>query len=425
MSSNEDTVTRWLPTTAAEREVVLLELNSILSSHHFRNSKRYPALLRYVVDETLGGHAEELKERTLGIEVFDRQPDYDTNADPVVRCSASEIRKKIAQYYQESDDDHDLRIALPLGSYVPEFKLRSSLSSSNRSDAPEAETSEPHHIPDVVFEEGSGKAFSLIPPVAVTANPASNIWRRHALKLGVAALVIIAIGGYSIRRPAKAAPLDALWAPLMQSSSPVMIVVGSGHPEGSDPDPTKISLHQQLEGPYHNISISSAVALSRLAVVLERNGKANEIKEGSGTSLADLRSRSIILVGGLNNRWALRLLEPLRFHFDWSVIRDSKNPSNLDWSLDFGKTISTVSTDYAIVARYHDATTDGNVMVIAGIGPYGTEAASQFVSSPNYLEQLARSAPRNWETKNLEIVLKTDVINGEAGPPSIVSSTVW
>lgn len=424
MSNNLDTVTRWIPTTAAEREVVLIELNSILSSNHFRNSKRYPALLRYVVDETLGGHSHELKERTLGIEVFDRQPDYDTNADPVVRFSASEIRKKIAQYYQESHEDHDLQIGLPLGSYVPEFKLRSSLSSSNRSDTPEADASDPHHIPGVVVEEESGKAFSLVLPVLVTAKPA-NIWRRHALKLGVAALVTIPIGGYFIRRPAKAAPLDALWAPLVQSSSPVMIVVGSGHPEGPDPDPTKISLHQQLEGPYHNISISSAVALSRLAVVLEQNGKANEIKESSGTSLADLRSRSIILVGGLNNRWAMRLLEPLRFHFNWSVIRDSKNPSNLDWSLDFGKTVSTVSTDYAIVARYHDATTDGNVMVIAGIGPYGTEAASQFVSSANYLELLERIAPRNWETKNLEIVLKTDVINGEAGPPSIVASTVW
>ena len=65
--------------------MVQRELNAIVSSHHFWNSKRYPALLKYGVDKTLDGHADQLKERTLGVEVFDRPPDYDTNADPVVR----------------------------------------------------------------------------------------------------------------------------------------------------------------------------------------------------------------------------------------------------------------------------------------------------------------------------------------------------
>ncbi len=104
--------------------MVLDELNGILASYHFRSSKRYPALLEYVVSKTLDGQSSELKERTLGVEVFDRQPDYDTNADPVVRFSAGEIRKRIAQYYHETGEDSPLQIDLPLGSYVPEFKPR-------------------------------------------------------------------------------------------------------------------------------------------------------------------------------------------------------------------------------------------------------------------------------------------------------------
>src|SRR5262245_4692029 len=82
------------------REEILAQLERLLANPLFRNSKRYPTLLRYVVERTLDGHPGELKERTLGVEVFGREPDYDTNLDPVVRITAAEIRKRLAQYYQ-------------------------------------------------------------------------------------------------------------------------------------------------------------------------------------------------------------------------------------------------------------------------------------------------------------------------------------
>src|ERR1700735_5242393 len=100
---------------------LLQQLDRIVCSRHFRNSKRYPSFLRFVVEQTLAGKTEELKERTLGVDVFARRSDYDTNADPIVRVTAGEIRKRIAQYYQESGHEHELRIDLPLGSYVPHF----------------------------------------------------------------------------------------------------------------------------------------------------------------------------------------------------------------------------------------------------------------------------------------------------------------
>jgi hypothetical protein len=103
------------------RSELLQQLNRIVSSKHFRNSKRYPSFLRFVVEHTLAGKTEVLKERTLGIDVFARPSDYDTNADPIVRVTAGEIRKRIAQYYQEPGHENELRIDLPLGSYVPHF----------------------------------------------------------------------------------------------------------------------------------------------------------------------------------------------------------------------------------------------------------------------------------------------------------------
>src|ERR1017187_5661553 len=80
----------------ADKEAVLLQVERILSSSHFRNSRRYTDLLRYVVQQTIEGHADILKERTLGIEVFGRKPSFDTSGDSIVRVAVAEVRKRIA-----------------------------------------------------------------------------------------------------------------------------------------------------------------------------------------------------------------------------------------------------------------------------------------------------------------------------------------
>lgn len=109
------------PLSRMDRESILAELQEVLASPHFCNSKRYPALLEYIVEKTLAGEADLLKERTLGVEVFDRPPSYDTNADTVVRYTAGEVRKRLSLYYSELGRRPRVRISLPAGSYVPEF----------------------------------------------------------------------------------------------------------------------------------------------------------------------------------------------------------------------------------------------------------------------------------------------------------------
>ena len=97
------------------------QLERLLSNSHFNQSRRFPSFLRFVIDQTLLGQTDLLKERTLGIEIFGREADYDTASDPIVRVTATEIRKRIAQYYQEPGHEAELRVSLPSGSYVPQF----------------------------------------------------------------------------------------------------------------------------------------------------------------------------------------------------------------------------------------------------------------------------------------------------------------
>src|SRR6202789_4420699 len=103
------------------KTAVLEQVQRLVANSFFSHSKRLPSFLRFVVGQTLAGNAENIKERTLGIEIFGRDADYDTASDPIVRVTAAEIRKRVAQYYQDPAHEHELRISLPSGSYIPQF----------------------------------------------------------------------------------------------------------------------------------------------------------------------------------------------------------------------------------------------------------------------------------------------------------------
>src|ERR1700722_5211058 len=99
-----------------ERAEVRQQLDRLLDNPYFSHSKRFPSFLRFIVQEELEGRGDQLKERTLGIEVFGRHSGYDTTSDPIVRVTAAEIRKRIAQYYQNTESPDELRISLLPGS---------------------------------------------------------------------------------------------------------------------------------------------------------------------------------------------------------------------------------------------------------------------------------------------------------------------
>ena len=88
--------------TDEARLIIREQLERLLESHLFRNSKRYPNMLRHIVERTLAGQAEAIKERSLGVVVFGRPPDYDCSSDPVVRMSAAEIRKRLIVFHNLS-----------------------------------------------------------------------------------------------------------------------------------------------------------------------------------------------------------------------------------------------------------------------------------------------------------------------------------
>jgi len=99
---------------AAVREA----LARVLASQEFRTSRRSQEFLRYVVENTLAGRTDTLKERTIGIDVFARPASYDPADDATVRVKAGEVRKRLDRYYTSEGRTDSLHIDLPAGTYI-------------------------------------------------------------------------------------------------------------------------------------------------------------------------------------------------------------------------------------------------------------------------------------------------------------------
>ncbi len=105
-------------------EAVRQQLERVLASETFANTGRLSRLLRYIVERTVAGEGEHLKEYVLGVEVFDRGDQYDPRIDSIVRVEARRLRAKLEEYYVEAGARDAIVIAVPRGAYVPTFEER-------------------------------------------------------------------------------------------------------------------------------------------------------------------------------------------------------------------------------------------------------------------------------------------------------------
>src|ERR1035437_9877507 len=111
-------VLEFAPYAAGVRACV----RGIIESPAFKGSRRSQQFLKCIIETAIAGHADHLKERILGVELFGRPASYDTGVDAIVRVTASEVRRRLHQFYAETGFDSEFRINLLSGSYIPEFR---------------------------------------------------------------------------------------------------------------------------------------------------------------------------------------------------------------------------------------------------------------------------------------------------------------
>ena len=347
-----------VPATEEDRREVRRELERILASPPFRESRRYPALLRHVVEKTLRGETDDLKERILGIEVFQRTNGYDTNLDPVVRFSAGEVRRRIAQFYQNISEEGSIEIGLPVGSYVPQFFRVEARGERSAAVSEEKTPALPRQF------DSEGPVF-VRPPVPQTSQQRVNLPSGLVLLVaGIALGIIAAALGFMaypvvVARHQATTPLLQLWGPLLANPNMVLISVGHTHWDDNQPaEPPNATVEQHILRPDARISLPAVQAVSQVAGFLQTQHKQFRIQEAVSTNLQDFHGRSVVLIAGYNNSWTLRLLKPLRFHLTadgaFHYVEDAENPGNRAWGVDFDKPYRQQTADYAIIGRFFD-----------------------------------------------------------------------
>lgn len=421
-------VTGW---SGIPKDEVLNELARVLESPQFRASKKCSRFLRHVVEAALDGRIDCLKERTIGVDVFERDPHYDTNQDPIVRGTAGEVRKRLAQYYMESGREGEPRFSLPAGSYVPEIHTI---------------TPAPPIAPSA-------------PAVSAESIPLSPKRRWHLGWLRIAGAVAIAVALGLSYYYSRSKPLERFWAPLFRSGNDnVLICLGQPqvyvfHPkalhalntwfesgmeeDGYDrdhPPPAIASIPLSEVEPLWatTITLPDAQAFWRLSRWFARSGRQTNLRGERSVSLADLRGKPCIFIGAFNNVWTRSLAGDWRFYFEENqethaqIIRDRANPNQLKWKLvDPWPPGKDITMDYALVTRVVDRMTEQPIVILGGITQYGTEAAAEFVTNPTYFTAALAHAPKDWNRKNIQVVLSTRVISGNSGPPTIQAVYFW
>ncbi|MGD0362514.1 MAG: hypothetical protein ABSC93_16685 [Bryobacteraceae bacterium] len=372
------------------------QLEQILASPHFRHSRRYPAFLRYVVERTLDGAASELKERNIAVDVFARDPSYDPSVDPIVRITAGEVRKRLAQYYQQPGREAEIRIEMPLGSYLPEFGLPA---------VPAAIPPPPAPGPMVARRWGSSRWLAVCLAaglLVLSATVVSRPWRRPSA-------------------------LEQFWHPVVTPRGNVVLVcIG-----GAGPRPQAAAsggIGARLQVPW-----GDAVTLARLAGLIQAQGASFDLVSEDRATFEDFQRAPAVLIGAFNDAWTLRLMEKMRFTFHaeglrtWIVDRD--HPTRRDWQIDLNRTDSQgrlqLKEDFAVISRVENPRTRRITITVAGLYGYGTLAAGKFLTDPANLQAMAQRAPAGWQARNMQIVIRTEVIQDDAGPPIVVATAFW
>jgi hypothetical protein len=444
-STAESRVTEVPDEERPEPPEVREALRKILASHPFHTSKQCQDLLRYVVERTLNGADGSLRERIIGVEVFGRAPAYDTSEDPVVRVRAADVRKRLAQYYQSLEPGAaHVHIELQPGSYRAHVRLQKALPRRDiPAVAPPVEVNQP--------EEGPL-------PAREPEMPRPGGWLRMSSRLvnhswwgGALALILIssAIGASSGEiQSAFRSPQKRFWDPVLSAREPVVLYLGANSAYILSAD--YLAQYRGAHGIPNNgpeffpdfapaesirpsdlvpvrdtfVTVGDLAATVQLTNLLTAWKRPFVLRSGRDINFAELRNRPSVMIGAFNNPWTLELTRDLPFSLENGIRIQDRDHRERSWTVTTPATHST-SDDFALISCLLVSKTGGPLISAAGIGQYGTQAAAEFLSSPDRMRDLLRTAPRGWEHKNMQAVLHVKVVGYTPVAVDVLATSYW
>jgi hypothetical protein len=415
---------------------VMAELTAILASDSFSSSKRCRDFLEFVVKRALAGDFESLTERFLGAELFGRAIDYETATDSIVRVRATDVRRRLSQYYSGQRSASPVRIDLIAGGYVPEFHW-----STEEKPDPSGKSGTAIYANPLTSSGPLGDK----PPALETEKVLSGIGKVRPVLLVIAAVLAVLVVSWLVWRqllpPSTQNDMERFWAPAFHDKSEVLVCFGDTTRDWISPSlaraieqhPQSVSVEpgQFIVARDESVTVGNLRAALGVMRLLASHGVANQLRWPQEVLAVDLDGRNIVLIGAFNNPWTMSLNKNLRFTFElggtpdkpiW-MIREQMSP-NRKWLLE--KTDpQPIDHDYAVITRILDPARKRVVISAGGLNQFGTEAAGEFLVDDAAWKEFARTAPKGWEKKNIQIVLEMEVSNGKPVRPRTIASYLW
>jgi hypothetical protein len=406
---------------AIEPGRIRLHLKKVLLSPAFRTSLRCQTFLAYLVERSLDGQAGSLKERALAVDVFGRSAEANLAEDTIVRVSAREVRRRLAQYYSTAEAaTEDVRIDLPTGSYVPLV---------HRVTGPGTKAALPH-----------------------SATETTRLSWFRPFRVWTAVSVLGALSYFAVAPLLGVSALDAFWSPLLGAGKTVLIVVGTpvvyqasdrarrlndaraGVPPPLldmpiDVPPEKLDGSDMVPVLDKHVGVGNLLASTDLVDFFARRKRNTRVRIANHVEFLDLAESPAILIGAFSNRWTVELNERLHFRFAWAP---GRIPEIVEAG---GKRIWTLTSapppdgsadeDFVLVSRLLDGSVRQPTLVVAGIKQFGTGAGGRLVVDPTQLGGVLSQLPPGWQEKSLQLVLRARVIGVGPTTPELVASYVW
>lgn len=364
-------------------------MDHILESRWFRESAQLRLLLKHVVEETLAGRQDGLKEYSLGLAVFHRSPDYDPRNDAIVRVQASQLRKRLASYYEHEGQSSTVHIELPRGGYVPVFR--------------DVDPELPVELPEPP---------ALVPPLQAMPSSRAGRWKLFSAGLAVGALLASAaflILNRSPERPTIAAP--AVWGAFV--SSPVETIVSFGVPlfysgGGFFIRDTMINLPGQMQNErYREIArglgtplipqediytgIGDMVGTHEVVQWLEARGVRTGLANSHYLGHTDILGKNLVVVSSIRFQTLLQEMQlPSHFTFDGSQAGgfhlDDPGPGEQRYYSALSG--AGVDTSYAVLHLWPGKQPAHRILYLTGITTWATEGAAHFAVDSEKLSDL-------------------------------------
>ncbi len=403
--------------TGTEEDIALLQqhVKEVIEGAAFKGSHRSGQFLQYIVDQSIAGHFESLKERVIGVELFGRSPSYDTGDDAIVRVTASDVRKRLLQHYGRYGATSEFRISLPLGSYIPEISrdiphhvsplpVEATAAHSNGAtvETPAATSTEitvaaSHAVhPEISHDSNQrrGRRWLVICLILTLVNVAlwGLFWNHFARKASVAASTLPWSALFNSTHPLQLITSDPDIAEIQgYTGQPISISDYANHnyipnPEKLTPEINQIC-HILLRGNKASL-VDTPIAVS-IAELAQASSKKVEVHTARSVQLSNLQTDdNFVLLGSpRSNPWTAFFSDQLNFHFVYDkdsgqeIIRNLHPrpheqaqyvPTALGWA---------TGQSYAIVALVRNPDQNGQVLLLGGANAEGTEAAGRLVTN--------------------------------------------